>query len=112
MTTLEDRIAQAIADPGSVVGRKLGPSWGPGNDGYAENEETVARWSTRAVMALLTESGPDGCPGGYDFTPPAYRYVVHHTAQCRPPTDAAAIERDAAEHAAQLGESAEEYAAG
>jgi hypothetical protein len=50
---LTDRIAQAIGDPGSIVGRKLGPSWGKGNDGYAENEETVTRWSTRAVEAVL-----------------------------------------------------------
>lgn len=53
MNQLIDRIAQAIGDPGSVVGRKLGPSWGVGSDGYAEQEETVTRWSTRAVMAVL-----------------------------------------------------------
>lgn len=52
---LADRIAQAIGDPGSIVGRKLGPSWGVGNDGYSEREETVTRWSTRAVLALLAE---------------------------------------------------------
>lgn len=50
-----DRIAQAIGDPGSIVGRKLGPSWGVGHDGYSEREETVTRWSTRAVLALLAE---------------------------------------------------------
>lgn len=49
-----DRIAQAIGDPGSVVGRKLGPSWGVGNPGYAPEEETVTRWSTRAVLAVLS----------------------------------------------------------
>lgn len=49
-----DRIAQAIGDPGSVVGRKLGPSWGEGNPGYAPEEETVTRWSTRAVLAALS----------------------------------------------------------
>jgi hypothetical protein len=54
--TLTDRIAQAIGDPGSIVGRKHGPSWGEGNDGYAEHEETVTRWSTRAVVAVLVES--------------------------------------------------------
>jgi hypothetical protein len=112
MTTLEDRIAQAIADPGAIVGRKLGPSWGAGNDGHADDEETVPRWSTRAVMAVLTATGPDGCPGGYDLTPPAYRYVVRHTEQCRPTADADSIERAAAEHAAQLGETPEEYAEG
>jgi len=50
---LVDRIAQAIGDPGSIAGRKLGPSWGLGNPGYAEQEETVTRWSTRAVLALV-----------------------------------------------------------
>lgn len=48
-----DEIARAIGDPGSVVGRKLGPSWGVGNAGYAPEEETVTRWSTRAVLAVL-----------------------------------------------------------
>lgn len=48
-----DRIAQAIGDPGSIVGRKLGPSWGVGNKGYAAEEESVTRWSTRAVLAVL-----------------------------------------------------------
>jgi hypothetical protein len=57
MTTLEDRIAQAIADPGAVVGRKLGPSWGRGNDGYTKEEETVTHWSTRAVLTALDKAG-------------------------------------------------------
>lgn len=38
-----DRIAQAIGDPGSVVGRILA-------------DETVGRWVTRAVLAVLTEA--------------------------------------------------------
>ena len=54
-----ERIAQAIGDPGSIVGRKLGPSWGEGNPGYAPDEETVTRWSTRAVVAVLTEDTED-----------------------------------------------------
>jgi len=49
----EDRIAQAIGDPGSVVGRRRGPTWGEGNDGYAELFESSTRWSTRAVVAVL-----------------------------------------------------------
>lgn len=57
---LVDRIAQAIGDPGSIVGRKLGPSWGKGNDGYAEQEETVTRWSARAVAAVLREIERNG----------------------------------------------------
>src|SRR5436190_7666923 len=52
---LQDVIARAIGDPGSVVGRKRGPSWGRGNDGYAPHEETVPRWGTRAVLAALAD---------------------------------------------------------
>jgi hypothetical protein len=57
---IEDRIAQAIGDPGSIVGKRKGPGWGKGDDGYAEREETVPRWSTRAVLAVLRVwySGP------------------------------------------------------
>lgn len=54
-STFANRIAQAIGDPGSIVGRKLGTSWGAGNDGYSEHDETVTRWSTRAVLAVLNE---------------------------------------------------------
>lgn len=50
-----DRIAQAIGDPGSIVGRRFGPSWGEGNEGYAPETETVPRWCTRAVLAVLAE---------------------------------------------------------
>lgn len=50
---LQNDIRRAIADPGSVAGRKQGPSWGRGNDGYAREEETVAAWGARAVMAVL-----------------------------------------------------------
>jgi hypothetical protein len=50
---LEARVARAIGDPGSIVGRKHGPSWGPGNSGWALEEETAANWSTRAVMAVI-----------------------------------------------------------
>lgn len=57
MNHLEDLIAQAIGDPGSVVGRRLGPSWGRGNDGYAREQETVTRWATRAVLATLDQGG-------------------------------------------------------
>src|ERR1044071_7183380 len=55
-TELINRIAQAIGDPGSIVGRRPGPSWGEGNEGYAEVAESVTRWSTRAVVAVLTEA--------------------------------------------------------
>jgi hypothetical protein len=55
MNELEDLIAQAIADPNSVVGKRRGPGWGKGDDGYAEEYETVPRWSTRAVLAVLDQ---------------------------------------------------------
>jgi len=42
--SLEDRIAQAIGDPGSIVGFR---DW--------NNDETVVRWGTRAVLAVLAE---------------------------------------------------------
>jgi hypothetical protein len=44
--TFTDRIAQAIGDPGSIAGARLQHTWGP---------ETITRWSTRAVLATLTE---------------------------------------------------------
>lgn len=53
--TFEDLIARAIGDPGSIVGRKLGPSWGKGRPGYSDREETVTRWATRAVLAVLAQ---------------------------------------------------------
>jgi hypothetical protein len=49
-----DSIRRAIADPGAVVGRRLGPSWGVGNDSYADQPESVAEWGARAVVAVLT----------------------------------------------------------
>jgi len=47
-----DRIAQAIGDPGSIVGR-------------SDGKETVTRWGTRAVLQVLTESnvGPPSAEG-------------------------------------------------
>jgi len=57
---LIDRLTQAIADPGSIIGRRLGPSWGEGQDGYAEEQETVPRWSARAVEAVLREVERNG----------------------------------------------------
>lgn len=66
---LDTQIAQAIGDPGSIVTRD--------ND-----EESLTRWASRAVMAVLTRPGHCGCPGGYDLTPPPYRYIVNHTEEC------------------------------
>jgi hypothetical protein len=52
---LEDLLARAIADPGSVVGPRLGPSWGEGNPGYSPNQETITRWGVRAVLKILED---------------------------------------------------------
>lgn len=54
---IDDLLADAIRNPGSVAGRKLGPSWGRGNDGYADEEETVPRWAARAVRTALDNQG-------------------------------------------------------
>lgn len=81
--TLEDRIRFAIADPGAFVGGRRGPTWPEDNPAHAGRQETAAEWSARAVIAVLTQPGPCGCPGGYDLTPPPYRAVVVHTAECR-----------------------------
>lgn len=51
-TLLSLRVAQAIGDPGSIAGRRLGPSWGTGQPGYADTEETVTAWQHRAVMEV------------------------------------------------------------
>lgn len=56
--TFRDRIAQAIGDPGSIAGNRLGPSWGAGNEGYAEEQESVTRWATRAVLQVVSEHVP------------------------------------------------------
>lgn len=47
---LRDRITQAVYDPGSVVGRRLGPSWGEGNPGYSPEPENLWDWVVRAVL--------------------------------------------------------------
>lgn len=58
LRAFHDLIAQAIGDPGSIVGRRLGPSWGVGQPGYSEKDETVTRWSARAVMSVIADSLP------------------------------------------------------
>lgn len=55
---LYDRIRQAVFDPGAVVGRRLGPSWGEGNPGHAPEQESLWDWVARAV--LHTVRGSDG----------------------------------------------------
>lgn len=54
---LRDRFCQALYDPGSVVGRRLGPTWGVGQPGYAHDQETLWDWQLRAVLQVAR---PDG----------------------------------------------------
>lgn len=49
--TYADQISRAVHDPGAVAGRRRGPSWGRGNDGYAKEQETLWEWVVRAVLA-------------------------------------------------------------
>jgi len=58
---LKDKLRQAVFDPGSVVGRRLGPSWGQGQPGYSEQQETVWDWVARAVYATIR---PEPLPHG------------------------------------------------
>jgi hypothetical protein len=61
-TSLTDRIAQAIGDPGSMLAR---------GDNYSE---TVTRWSTRAVESVLNYSAP---PAGVDARFAAVVLTIH-----------------------------------
>jgi hypothetical protein len=54
---LDELLSGAIRDPAAIAGRKLGPSWGRGNDGYAREEETLPQWQVRAVAAALDNAG-------------------------------------------------------
>ncbi|GAA4439635.1 hypothetical protein [Phytohabitans houttuyneae] len=50
---LVKQLRQAIAEPGSVVGCRRGPSWRKNHPAYAEEPETVPAWSARAVLVVL-----------------------------------------------------------
>jgi hypothetical protein len=55
-----DRVAQAIYDPGSVVGGRRGPSWGVGRPWYDQEQESLWDWQIRAVLHTLRPGGqPD-----------------------------------------------------
>ena len=54
-------IRRAIADPGSIAGFRRGPHWPEGHEGWAEQAETVADWSTRAVLRVLAKDGRPHC---------------------------------------------------
>lgn len=54
---LEDLVAQAVGDPGSIVGGKSGPSWPARHAAHSPTEETVPRWATRAVLTALDNAG-------------------------------------------------------
>lgn len=75
---IKDRIAQAIGDPGSVVGRRLGPTWVDDPDAYADEFESPVRWSTRAVLALLESIAPHH---EIEFSPAGW--VIAHSMRCR-----------------------------
>lgn len=57
MNDLSKKIAAAVADPGAIAGRRLGPAWGRGNDGYAREQEPMPDWMARAVIATLEDQG-------------------------------------------------------
>lgn len=59
---LKDRLRRAVHDPGAVVGRRLGPTWGEGNDGYAAEQETLWDWVVRAVYATTRPAPADTTP--------------------------------------------------
>jgi hypothetical protein len=42
-------LREAVRDPGQRAGRRLGPSWGEGNDGFAAEQEDLWAWIERAV---------------------------------------------------------------
>lgn len=55
---LRDRIAQAVYDPGAVVGPRVGPSWGPAHEAYADEQESLWDWQIRAVLRVVRTDGP------------------------------------------------------
>jgi hypothetical protein len=46
-------VTSAIANPGTRVGPRPGPSWPEGHPAWAEREETQASWAARAVLYEL-----------------------------------------------------------
>lgn len=61
-------VRRAISDPGAFVGSRRGPSWRKGSRAYAEVQESVAEWSTRAVMAVLAGAAASGLPRPVETT--------------------------------------------
>jgi hypothetical protein len=55
--SLPKKIAAAINAPGDAAGRRRGPSWGRGNDGYAYAQESHGDHAARAVIATLEDEG-------------------------------------------------------
>lgn len=47
---LQSALSRAVRDPGAVVGRRLDPSWGEGNPGYADPGEDLWTWIVRALV--------------------------------------------------------------
>lgn len=61
---IEDFVARAIGDPGSVLDRYTG--------------ETVARWSTRAVMTMFEAVGTGSELHDYEIGSPATRMLMEN----------------------------------
>lgn len=54
-------IRRAVANPGSIAGPRRGPSLPTDHEGHADVLETVAQWSTRAVLRILDVGGWPHC---------------------------------------------------
>ncbi|WP_431892692.1 hypothetical protein [Micromonospora haikouensis] len=54
-------IRRAVGDPGSIAGDRRGPSWPEGSEGWAEEQETVVAWTTRAVLRVIAHGGRPVC---------------------------------------------------
>lgn len=50
---IQDQLHQAVYDPGSIAGRRLSPSWGEGQPGYADEQESLWDWAVRALLCVL-----------------------------------------------------------
>ncbi|MEW2474633.1 hypothetical protein AB0875_12660 [Micromonospora gifhornensis] len=54
LTALLPWIRRALADPGSIAGRRRGPTWPETEEGWAEEQETLTEWTVRALRLALT----------------------------------------------------------
>lgn len=54
-------LTRAALNPGSIAGRRRGPSWRPDEEGYAEVQESMADWVQRAIQRVLAKGGQPHC---------------------------------------------------